>query len=139
MSDPFAQPPQVPAGGFSSSSSSGGSIVPCSNGKRLGAALLDVLLFVLTCGIGWLIWSVVLWSQATTPAKKMLGLRIVDAASGAPATMNQMLLRQLVGHWILDSVSGGLVSLASAVLILVNPNRQGVWDYLAKTTVVHEG
>ena len=138
MSDPFAQPPQVPAGGFTSSSF-GGNVVPCSNGRRLGAVLLDGLLFVLTCGIGWLIWSIVLWSQATTPGKKMLGLRIVDAASGAPATMNQMLLRQLVGHWILDSVSGGLVSLVSAVLILVNPNRQGVWDYLAKTTVVHEG
>ena len=115
----------------------GGGVTPCDNGVRLGATLLDALLFIVTCGIGWLIWDIVLWQQATSPAKKMLGLRIVDLNTGAPATMQQMLLRELVGS-ILDLVSSGLVSLVSAVLILVTPTRQGVWDYLARTTVVKE-
>lgn len=69
----------------------------------------------------------------------MLSLRIVDLQSGAPATMQQMLLRELLGKLILNSVTGGLVSLVSAVLILVTPTRQGAWDYLSRTTVIKEG
>ena len=113
-------------------------VVPCGNGVRLGAMLLDVLLLILTCGIGWLIWDIVLWQQATSPAKKMLGLRIVDLNTGAPATMQQMLLREGLGKIVIGAITGGLVSFVSAILILVTPTRQGVWDYLSKTTVVKE-
>jgi len=105
---------------------------------RLGATLLDALLFIVTCGIGWLVWDIVLWQQATSPAKKMLGLRIVDLNTGAPATMQQMLLREGLGKIVIGAVTSGLASLVSAVLILVTPTRQGVWDYLSKTTVVKE-
>ena len=100
--------------------------------------LLDVLLLILTCGIGWLIWDIVLWQQATSPAKKMLGLRIVDLNTGAPATMQQMLLREGLGKIVIGAITSGLVSFVSAILILVTPTRQGVWDYLSKTTVVKE-
>ena len=65
----------------------------------------------------------------------MLGLYIVDLQTGAPATMQQMLLRELLGKIVLGSVTG-VVSIVSAVLILIQPTRQGVWDYIAKTTVV---
>ena len=140
MSDPFSSPPPPPPSGNSGSSFGlpGGGVVPCSHGVRLGALALDSLLFVVTCGIGWLIWNIVLWQQATSPAKKMLGLRIVDLNTGAPAAMQQMLLRELVGKIVLSSVTSGVTGLVSAVLVLVTPTRQGVWDYLSKTTVVSE-
>lgn len=127
MSNPFSTPPPPPP------SSSG--VIPCGNGVRFGALLLDALLMIVTCFIGWLIWSVVLWGQSTSPAKKMLGLQVVDMQTGAPATMQQMLLRELVGKIVLGSVTG-IVGIISAVLILVQSTRQGVWDYIAKTTVV---
>ena len=126
MSNPFAFPPQSPQ-------NSG--VVPCGNGVRFGAFLLDLLLLIVTCVIGWLIWSIVLYGQSTSPAKKMLGLYVVDLQTGAPATMQQMLLRELVGKIVLGSITG-IVSLISAVLILIQPTRQGVWDYISKTTVV---
>ena len=140
MSDPFSSPPPPPPSDNSGSSFGlpGGGVVPCSHGVRLGALALDSLLFLVTCGIGWLIWNIVLWQQATSPAKKMLGLRIVDLTTGAPATMQQMLLRELVGKIVLGSVTSGVTFLVSAVLVLVTPTRQGVWDYLSKTTVVSE-
>ena len=129
MGSPFESlpPPPPPAGA-----------VPCENGVRFAAMLLDTLLFVVTCGIGWLIWDIVLWQQATSPAKKMLKLRIVDLNTGAPATMQQMLLREGLGKIVIGTVTSGLVTLVSAILILVTPTRQGVWDYLSKTTVVKE-
>ena len=112
--------------------------MPCGNGVRFGALLLDSLLFVVTCGIGWLIWSIVLWQQSTSPAKKMLNLKIVDINTGAPATMVQMLLREGLGKIVLSAITG-IVGIISAILILVVPSRQGVWDYISKTTVVREG
>ncbi len=81
------------------------------------------------------IWSIVLWQQSTSPAKKMLGLMIVDLQAGAPATMQQMLLREGLGKIVIGAVTG-ILPLVSAVLILVTPSRQDVWDYLSKTTVV---
>ncbi len=140
MSDPFSTPPPPPppTGSNSFGGSASGSVVPCSNGVRFGALLLDVLLMIVTCVIGWLIWSIVLWQQSTSPAKKMLKLKIVDVNTGAPATMTQMLLREGLGKIVLGSITG-ITSLISAVLILVVPSRQGVWDYIAKTTVVREG
>jgi uncharacterized RDD family membrane protein YckC len=132
MSDPFSFPPP-PEESFSSSEVI---VTPCSNGIRLWATVLDGILFVVTLGIGWMIWSVVLWTQSTSPAKKMLGLQIVDIKTGAPATLQQMIMRELIGKIVLGSVTSGLTSLISAIMILVLPSRQGVWDYLSRTTVV---
>ena len=136
MSDPFSSPPPPPPSNNSSSFSAG--VVPCGNGVRFGALLLDSLLFVVTCGIGWLIWDIVLWQQSTSPAKKMLNLKIVDINTGAPASMVQMLLREGLGMIVLSAITG-IVGIISAILILVVPSRQGVWDYISKTTVVREG
>ena len=123
---------------------------PVGNGRRFGAFLLDGVLTVLTCGIGWLIWSVVLWQQSTSPAKKMLKMRVVDARTGAPATMNQMVMRELVSKLVLVvglnylglSVGidmavglGNLVTLASAVMVLATAPRRAVWDHIAGTVV----
>ena len=134
MSDPFSSPPPS----SNNSGSLGTGVVPCGNGVRFGALLLDSLLFVVTCGIGWLIWSIVLWQQSTSPAKKMLNLKIVDINTGAPASMVQMLLREGLGKMVLGTITG-IVGIVSAILILVVPSRQGVWDYISKTTVVREG
>jgi len=112
-----------------------GAVVPAGNWVRLWASLLDGLLMLVTLGIGWLIWSVFLLNQATSPAKKMLGLQIVDVNTGVPATIQQMLLREILGKVVLSSVTGGITSLVSALMILVLPSRQGIHDYIARTTV----
>jgi uncharacterized RDD family membrane protein YckC len=135
MSDPFSSPPPPPPSTNSGSFSAG--VVPCGNGVRFGALLLDSLLFVVTCGIGWLIWDIVLWQQSTSQAKKMLKLKIVDINTGAPASMVQMLLREGLGKIMLSAITG-IVGIVSAILILVVPSRQGVWDFIAKTTVIRE-
>jgi uncharacterized RDD family membrane protein YckC len=135
MSDPFSSPPPPPPSNNSGSFSA--TVVPCGNGVRFGALMLDTLLFVVTCGIGWFIWNIVLWQQSTSPAKKMLNLKIVDINTGAPASMVQMLLREGLGKIVLGAITG-IVGIVSAVLILVVPSRQAVWDFIAKTTVVRE-
>ena len=133
MSNAFPPPP--PPGPSAGSFVTPGAVVPVSVGTRVGATLLDFLLMIVTLGIGWLIWAVVLLKDSTSPAKKMMGLVIVDVNTGAPATMTQMVLREIVGKWVLGSVTG-VVTLASFVMLFVTPNRQAVWDYIGTTTVV---
>ena len=105
------------------------------SGSRIGAALLDSLLMIVTLFIGWLIWSIVLWKQSTSPAKKMLGMVVLDANTGAPASVKQMVMREVVGKWVVGSVTG-VVTLASIVMLWATPRRQTVWDYIGTTTVV---
>jgi uncharacterized RDD family membrane protein YckC len=52
--------------------------------------------------------------------------------------MVQMLLREGLGKIVLSAITG-IVGIVSAILILVVPSRQGVWDYISRTTVVREG
>ena len=106
-----------------------------SAGSRIGAALLDILLMIVTLFIGWLIWSIVLWKQSTSPAKKMLGMTVVDANTGAPATIKQMVMREVLGKWVVGSVAG-IATLASLVMLWATPRRQAVWDYIGTTVVV---
>jgi uncharacterized RDD family membrane protein YckC len=131
VNDPFGTPPfpgVLPA-------SSAASYTPCDNGIRFGAFALDCLLAVVTCGIGWLIWSIVLWQQGTSPAKKMLGLVVIDTTTGAPASMGKMAMRELVGKTLLSWVSVGITTLVGGIMILSNNKRQGIWDQIASTTV----
>lgn len=129
-------PPPPPSLGTVPAMAPGGATLATA-GARIGAALIDGLLMLVTLGIGWIIWSVVLWKDATSPGKKMLGMRIVDANTGAPATMNQMVMREAVGKWVLGYVTG-IVSVASCVMLFATPRRQAVWDYVATTVVVRD-
>src|SRR5690348_52218 len=45
-----------------------------SVGRRIGAYFLAIPLFIITLGIGYIIWGLVLWGQGTTPALKVLGM-----------------------------------------------------------------
>lgn len=130
--DPFGAPDPTTMHG---ATKAGGTYTPCDNGARFGAFLLECLLFLVTCGIGWLIWSIILWNQSTSPAKKMLKLVVVDTETGRPAAMGKMAMRELVGKMLLGSISGGITSLVSGIMILASDKRQGIWDQIAGTTV----
>jgi uncharacterized RDD family membrane protein YckC len=156
MSDPSAVPPPPPPsagfptppasapGGFAPPPAPGGGFVPSagpalqlsSAGKRLGAALLDGLLFVVTLGIGWLIWWVISWGKATSPAKGLLGMRIVRLNENRPLTMGEMAMRELVGKWLLNFIP--FYGLVGAIFVLVDENRQALWDKVAGSTVVDD-
>ena len=108
-----------------------------SSGKRFGAFLLEVVLSVVTLGVGWLIWSVIVWSKGQTPAKALLGMRCVRTDTGRVATWGTMALRELVGKALLGSVTFGITNLVSCFMIL-GAAHQGVWDKVATTVVVDD-
>ena len=63
---------------------------------RLGGYALDAILAVLTCGIGWIIWSLVIWKDGLTPAKQILKMRVISKTNFKPATWGNMAIRQFL-------------------------------------------
>src|SRR5262245_4546792 len=88
-----------------------------SVGRRFGGYLLDVLLLIVTLFIGWLIWSLIVWSRGTTPGKQLLGMRCVYLATDLRATWGRMFLREFVGKFLIMGVIS-LFTLGIGPLIL---------------------
>lgn len=111
---------------------------------RLGGYCLDVVLAALTLGIGWLIWSMVVWGQGHTPAKKILKMRTLDASTGRTASWGHMGVREfLVPMTVLIAifVTGGIAGLVWVILEIVfyfTKNSRTLRDYWVKTAIVNE-
>ena len=107
-----------------------------SLGKRFGGALLTGVLIVLTVGIGYLIWAAIAYGKGQTPAKQILKMYVIDTETGLPATWGKMFVRGFVIDGVLNSITGGVFSLISAIWIFTNPKRQRLTDLVLKTIVV---
>ncbi|MCY3882504.1 MAG: RDD family protein [Chloroflexi bacterium] len=119
-------------------------------GRRLAAFVLDFVLFIITLGIGWLIWLLVVGGRGQNPAKQILGMHVVRP-DGNRAGLGWMLLREIVLKWgafvVLDlvlsiinpAVGGGITLAVFAVAALWcawDANRQCLWDKVIGTYVV---
>jgi len=117
-------------------------VVVSSAGKRLGGYLLEVLLVIVTLVLGWLIWSLIVWGQSTSPAKQLLKMKVLKKDTGLRASYGTMALRELVGKWlIVGLVIGsicGLVAIVLDFMLLWDKDRQELWDKIAGTIVVDD-
>jgi uncharacterized RDD family membrane protein YckC len=111
-----------------------------SIGGRFGAFLLDVVLCLVTLGIGYLIWTVVVWSSGQTPAKRLLGHVVVDASTGVPFDWGRMALRQFVIQGLLGGVLSS-ISLSAYfwidALMVCGEGQRTLHDRLANSVVRH--
>jgi hypothetical protein len=116
-----------------------------SFGKRIEALALAPLLFVVTLGVGWVVWCVIEWRHGRTPSYRLLGLRVVRVSSEQPIRFGRSLARGaicclLVVPTIAACCVIGLsfVFGASAPDQLFRRPRAAPWDRLTSTKVVDE-
>jgi len=81
---------------------------------------------ILVTGVLWAVWG-------TSPGKRALHLRIVDADSGKPMTVRQAGLRTL-GYLLSFATCG-----AGFLWVLFNPRNQALHDRIANTVVIEDG
>jgi len=111
---------------------------------RLGAIVLDATLIVITLGIGWVIWSFVVWGEGQTPAKKILKLRTINFTNDRPATWGHMGIREALVPTtvsIASALTGGIASIVWVIVEIVfyfTKNQRTLRDYWVKTAVVNE-
>lgn len=115
---------------------------------RFGAFLLEYGLAIVTLGVGWLIWWLILLSKGLTPARQILGLRIVDSRTMQPVSSGQAFVRGFVVYFLAFSAlatalsfvlfgAGWLFSLIAALLVF-RDSHQTLWDQVTNTTVAFE-
>ncbi len=126
-------------------------VTPAGLGRRGLAFVLEALLFWLTLCIGWSVWLLFTSKHGTTPAKRMLGLTILDARSGRAASAGRVWLREVVCKGILPGafalvaqplLGTSIASAIPAIYLLagllypsVAQDNRTTWDYLAGTQV----
>jgi uncharacterized RDD family membrane protein YckC len=108
-------------------------------GERLGAYLLDFLLAIVTLGIGWLIWSIIVWQRATTPGHSLLNQVLVDAKTGQALSWGRTALREVIWKGLVGGTASWLsygIYFVVDSLFVVRPDRRTIHDLLAGSTVV---
>ncbi len=127
-----------------SEGSGGGGYVYASFQHRLGAYALDCVLAALTLGIGWIIWSFIVWGEGQTPAKKILKIRVRNFQTGSVATWGHMAIRELlvpVTVLVAANLTGGIAAVAWIVIEIVfyfTKNSRTLRDLWVKTAVINE-
>ncbi len=113
---------------------------------RLRAFLLTCLLFVVTLGIGWIVWSLLEWRHGRTASFRLTGLRVVRRRDGKPVGLARSLLRNGICCTVL-LIPTVLVCLLLAIAFVMGaspPNdlltkpRLAPWDILTGTQVLDE-
>jgi uncharacterized RDD family membrane protein YckC len=111
------------------------------NRRFFGDSLLEGLLMVVTLFVGWLIWFAFTAPTGQTPAKRMLGVYVLDAATGAPVSAGKMWVRELLVKGLLLSVVNsftvGAGSLIDDIWVFFDKDRQALHDKVASTIVVY--
>jgi hypothetical protein len=106
---------------------------------RLGAYFLEALFAVVTLGIGWIIWSLIVWGKGTTPGHQVVRLYIVDSKTGKTATWGHVALREFVMKGIVGSAASlltfGIYFIVDS-LFIVREDRKTLHDLMSSTDVV---
>jgi uncharacterized RDD family membrane protein YckC len=103
-----------------------------SIGRVIAAYLTAVLLFTVTLGVGYLIWSLVTWGDGQTPAQRLFGLRCWQPETRRAASRRQMALRQVSGLLLNGELLMGVFILLGAA------GMASVGDFLLGTVVLHD-
>ena len=104
---------------------------PAGKDQVAASFLLGVSLFVLTAGIGYLVWGMVLWGRGQTPAQRMMNLRCWLPETGRVADRKHMTIRELTGL-----LNGEM--LIGPILWLMSKRLNSLGDFFAGTAVVYD-
>ena len=106
-------------------------------GRRIGAYFLAIPLAIVTLGIGYAIWGLIVWGNGQTPALQVLGMRVWRPETGKVAGFWYMALREIVGG-IVTGALGIITELTSFVLFVAGKEHKALHDWIAGTVVLHD-
>jgi uncharacterized RDD family membrane protein YckC len=105
-------------------------------GRRIGAGFLAIPLAIITLGIGYVIWGLIVWGSGTTPALQVLGMKCWRPETRQVASWGTMALRETIGR-IVESILG-VTSIISFAMFLTGKEHRPWHDSVAGTVVLHD-
>ena len=142
-SGPPGAPPMPPYGGGGTYlDPQSGLVLPnglplASHGRRIGAFFLAIPLTIVTLGIGYVIWGLILWPRGQTPTYQVLNMRCWRPETNEVPGFWWMALREIIGRF-LDGVLSLITELTSFILFLATRERKSLHDYVAGTVVLYD-
>lgn len=112
-------------------------VVLAGVGRRIGAYFLAIPLAIVTLGIGYVIWGLIVWGRGQTPTFQVLGMRCWRPETARVASWWWMALREIVGRF-LEGVLAIISALVSFILMLTSKERKSLHDMIAGTVVLHD-
>jgi uncharacterized RDD family membrane protein YckC len=112
-------------------------VVLAPRGRRVGAYFLSILLSIVTLGIGYVIWGLIVWGKGTSPALQVLGMKAWRPAEQRPASWGIMALRNVVGG-IVQGILSIITLLISFVMFLTDDRNRTIPDRIGGTVIVHD-
>jgi uncharacterized RDD family membrane protein YckC len=110
--------------------------LPLANvGRRIGAYFLAIPLAIITLGIGYLIWGLIVWNRGQTPALQVLGMRTWHPETRKVPGFWRMALREIVGGIVEGFFIIGLISF---IMMLTGRERKTIHDHIAGTVVLYD-
>jgi uncharacterized RDD family membrane protein YckC len=104
-------------------------------GRRIGAWFLAIPLSIVTLGIGYAVWGLIVWGRGQTPALQVLGMRCWRPQTREVPGFWWMALREVVGRFV-EGLLGPITAVLSFVLMLTGKERKSLHDHLAGTVVL---
>lgn len=111
--------------------------VLASPGRRIGAFFLAIPLVIITLGIGYVIWGLIVWANGQTPALQVLGMRCYRPETNRVASFWWMALRETIAR-IAEGLLGFITGLISLIFMLTRSDRRTIHDLVAGTVVLHD-
>lgn len=108
-----------------------------SHGRRIGAWFLSWLIGLVTLGIGYAVWSLIIWGYGQTPVMQILGMRCYEPHAVKAAGWWRMALREIVGRFV-EGILGTITQLISFIFFLARSDRRNLPDLVAGTVVLHD-
>ena len=118
-----------------------------SQGRRLGGWALDGLVTIVTFGVGWLIWFLIVAQRGQTPGKQMLGMYIMredgSRAGGWYTILREVVVKTLLFGTVIGIISGAtngvgsLLWLPVAMWCIWDRERQCLWDKVTSTYIAY--
>lgn len=106
-----------------------------SVGRRIGGYFMELLLMIVTLGIGYFIWLLVVWARGQTPGKQVLGMYCYRPSTSSTASWGYMLLRWF-GQVLESFVPLGFV--VTSIMMIVSDEHKALHDHIAGTVVLHQ-
>jgi uncharacterized RDD family membrane protein YckC len=106
-------------------------------GRRIGAFFLSMVLSIVTLGIGYLIWGIIVWGRGQTPALQVLGMRCWRPKAGRAAGWWRMAVREIIGN-LVENILSIITLVISFLMMLSSADHKCIHDAVAGVVVVHD-
>jgi uncharacterized RDD family membrane protein YckC len=108
-----------------------------SVGRRIGAYFLAIPLAIVTLGIGYIVWGLIVWGNGQTPALQVLGMRCWRPETNRVPGFWYMALREIAGR-IIDGILSIITLTTSFVLFVSGKQHKALHDWIAGTVVLYD-